>query len=79
MTDKQNTRPAGGWQEPTISVQAFADTDTKITVEKLAIGDGAWLSFKGDVTMTGVSVCMTDRETIERVRDALSAHLDGAR
>lgn len=53
--------------EPTVSVQAFADEDTRIQVESVALTDGAWLSFKGDVTMTGVSICLQDRETVERV------------
>lgn len=57
--------------EPTVSVQAFADADTKITVESVAITDGAWLNFKGDETMTGVSICLQDRETVERVFAAL--------
>lgn len=61
--------------EPTVSVQAFADAETKITVESVAITDGAWLNFKGDETMTGVSICLQDRDTVWRVRDALDHYL----
>ena len=62
--------------EPTVSVQAFADADTKIKVEPVTLVRGAWLSFKGDTTMTGVSICLNDRETIERVRDILDEWLE---
>ena len=78
MTDNQNTQTRRPWQEPTVSVQAFIEPDTKITVERVTIGDGCWLSFKGDETMTGVSLCFNERETVEVLRDYLSAYLDGA-
>lgn len=78
MTDDQINRRDHAWQEPTVSVQAFAENDTRITVERATLGDGAWLNFKGDASMTGVSICMNKRAVVERLRDALSAYLESA-
>ena len=73
MTDTQDNRPKGGWQEPTISASVFIEPNTRITVDPgNNMSGGTWLDFKGEHTMTSLKICFQDEAQVIRLRDALS-------
>ena len=77
MTDKQNMRPNGGWQEPTISVSVFVEADTQITADDgHHMSGGTWLDIKGEGSMTAVKICLHDVHQVVRMRDVLSAWIE---